>query len=121
VELKGAISHMVMIEPSDILITHNKLYVTEPEDMGYIKEREPSSNNSTLYYSVFDCKTKTFWITLREYKVENISGVRKKVVGEEKRFSTFTCKGLSDTLSQRYPCTTDFVMNGDFDVPNNLA
>ena len=123
VELKGTISHMVMIEPSDILITHDKLYVTEPEVMGYKKEREPSSDNSKLYYSHYDCGTKTFWITLREYKVERDerSGFEEKIIGDEKEFDSFTCKGLSDVLSQRYPCATDFSMNSDFDVPNNLA
>jgi hypothetical protein len=123
VELKGTISHMVMIEPSDILITHNKLYVTEPEVMGYIKGREPSSDNSKLYYSHYDCKTETFSIELIEYIYvpEDKGGGDLESYGDNKVIDTFTCKGLSDVLSQRYPCATDFSMNSDPDIPNNLA
>jgi hypothetical protein len=66
-------------------------------------------NNNDYFGNLnYDCSTKTFYIKLE--------GKRK-----DYKFSKFTCKGLSDVLSQRYPCATDFSMNSDFDVPNNLA
>ena len=66
-------------------------------------------NNNDYFGNLnYDCSTKTFYIKLE--------GKR-----EHYKVSKFTCKGLSDVLSQRYPCDTDFSMNGDFNVPNNLA
>lgn len=123
VELKGTITDMVMIEPNYIMIVHNRLYVTDKQSMGYIKKVEPSSNTSNIYYSYYICETKMFSINLVEYKLERdeTTGQKKEVYGNVKDIETFTCKGLSDILSQRYPCATDFSMNSNPDIPNNLA
>jgi hypothetical protein len=115
--VRGIIKGMTYAEPDGIIISHNKIYVTNPEETGYVM-----GNYGTDTSVSYDCDDKTFYISLKKYiKNDNPMVVQDKNYEGRIRVTTFTCNGLSDILSQRYPCATDFSMKGDFNIPNNLA
>jgi hypothetical protein len=121
-DLYGKTSTFKSIEGDDVIIkgiiegmndntTRGKgidIKLKEPKTMGQTNGLFFNEENNDYYGNLnYDCATKTFYI---------------KLEGKQKVYTVkkFTCKGLSDVLSQRYPCATDFSMNDD-NVPNNLA